>query len=78
MSGKRIPQDVRAQVEAIVAQFNQTVVRDPETFFSVRFRGRYVYLDRDDYGPVGPRDQCRSYRSWYQVPCQYVRCSGSR
>ena len=55
MSGKKIPQEIKVQVEAIVAQFNRTVVRDPETFFSVRFRSQYVYLDRDDYGPVGPR-----------------------
>ena len=55
MSGKKIPQDVRAQVEAIVARFNRTVVRDRGTFFSARFRGQYVYLDRDDYGFAGPR-----------------------
>jgi hypothetical protein len=52
---KKIPQDIRTQVEAIVARFNRTVVRDRRTFFSARFRGQYVYLDRDDYGAVGPR-----------------------
>ena len=55
MSSKKIPQDVRAQVEAIVIRFNQTVVRNRNTFFSARFRGQYVYLDRDAYGVVGPR-----------------------
>ena len=55
MSSRKTPQDVRAQVEAIVARFNQTVVRDRRTFFSARFRGQYVYLDRDDYGFAGPR-----------------------
>ncbi len=55
MSSKTIPQDIRAQVEAIVARFNRTVVRDRGAFFSVRFRGRYVYLDRDNYGFIGPR-----------------------
>ncbi len=52
---KSIPQEIKAQVQTIVEQFNQTVVCEPETFFSVRFRGQYAYLDRDDYGPVGPR-----------------------
>jgi len=55
MSSKKIPQDIRAQVEATVTRFNRTVVRDRGTFFSARFRGRYVYLDRDDYRSVGPR-----------------------
>jgi len=55
MSNEKTPQDVRAQVEAIVALFNRTVVRDRGTFFSARFRGQYVYLDRDAYGAVGPR-----------------------
>ena len=55
MSGKKIPQDTRAQVEAIVARFNRTVVRDRGTFFSARFRNQYVYLDRDDYRSVSPR-----------------------
>lgn len=55
MSNEKIPQDVRAQVEAIVARFNRTVVRDRGTFFSARFRGQCVYLDRDDYGSIGPR-----------------------
>lgn len=55
MSSQKIPQDIRAQVEATVTRFNRTVIRDPETVFSVRFRGQYVYLDRGDYGRVGPR-----------------------
>ena len=55
MSSKKVPQDIRAQVEAIVTRFNRTVVRDRRTCFSARFRGRWVYLDRDGYGFVGPR-----------------------
>jgi len=56
MAGKKaIPDDVRAEVEARVAQFNRKVVKDPQQYFSVRSRGKYVYLDRDDYGHVGPR-----------------------
>ncbi len=54
---KAIPDEGRAQVEAIVDKFNHEIVQDLNRFFSTRYRGRYLYLDRDDYGQVGPR--CR-------------------
>ncbi|MBN2305476.1 MAG: hypothetical protein JXQ72_13405 [Anaerolineae bacterium] len=46
MSKQRIPDDIRQQVEAIVEQFNQNVVKDADRFFVTRYRGLYVYLDR--------------------------------
>lgn len=52
---KMIPDEVRTQVETIVAEFNREVVKNPHCLFSVRFRGKYAYLDRNDYGHVGPR-----------------------
>lgn len=52
---KMIPDEVRAEVETIVAQFNREVVKKPSGYFSVRFRGKYAYLDRNAYGHVGPR-----------------------
>jgi hypothetical protein len=56
MAGKKaISDEVRASVEARVAQFNQAEVEDPHQYFSVRFRGKYAYLDRDEYGHLGPR-----------------------
>ena len=56
MAGKKaIPDDVHAKVEVRVTQFNREVVKDPHRYFSVRFRGKYVYFDRDDYGYIGPR-----------------------
>jgi hypothetical protein len=56
MAGKNaISDEVRAQVEAKVEAFNREVVKNPHTFFSVRFRGKYAYLDRASYGRVGPR-----------------------
>jgi hypothetical protein len=56
MAGKKsIPDAVRAEVEARVAQFNQEVVKNPHRFFSARFRGKYIYLDRDNYGFVSQR-----------------------
>lgn len=51
MAKKSIPEDVREQVEAIVADFNETVIQDPDYFFVPRYRGKFVYLDRKDgYG----------------------------
>jgi hypothetical protein len=52
---KRIPDAVRAEVEARVTTFNQEVVKNPYRFFSVRFRGKYIYIDRDNYGFVSQR-----------------------
>ena len=46
---KRIPEDIKAQVEDIVAQFNRTVIRNPGAFFVTRYRGQYLYLDRFSY-----------------------------
>lgn len=56
MAGKKVISDeVRVQVETMIEKFNREVVKDPHCFFSVRYRGKYVYLDRDDYGVAGPR-----------------------
>ena len=54
---KAIPDEVRAQVAEIVREFNLNTVRNTNCFFSTRYRGRNLYLDRDDYGNIGPR--CR-------------------
>lgn len=51
MAKKSIPENIKEQVEAIVENFNQTVIQDSDHFFVLRFRGRFLYLDRkDDYG----------------------------
>ena len=44
MGKKRIPDEVRAQVNAIVDRFNEIYI--------ARFRGSYLYLDRNDWGRV--------------------------
>lgn len=54
-SKKKIPDAVRAAVEARVAEFNRNVIQDPYRYFSARFRGKYVYLDRENYGYVSQR-----------------------
>lgn len=59
MSRKRkksasIPEDVRRQVEEIVERFNRKESRRDDCYYLARFRGKYCYLDRADYGQVGP------------------------
>ncbi|TEU14412.1 MAG: hypothetical protein E3J21_15990 [Anaerolineales bacterium] len=53
MSTKGIPDDIKAQVNEIVARFNEGS-GDPTCFYAARFRGSYLYLDRSDFGQIGP------------------------
>lgn len=53
MSAKRIPDEIKAQVNEIVARFNEGS-GDPTCFYATRFRGSYLYLDRSDFGQIGP------------------------
>jgi hypothetical protein len=50
---ERIPDEIKAQVNEIVARFNEGS-RDPTCFYAARFRGSYLYLDRSDFGRIGP------------------------
>jgi hypothetical protein len=47
---RAIPEDVKKQAEAIVDAFNTRVIRDPNRYYRPRYRGRFLYLDRVDYG----------------------------
>lgn len=50
MASKSIPNDIKQQVEDIVKRFNDTEIQDPHCFYIPRYRGKFLYLDRDDYG----------------------------
>jgi hypothetical protein len=52
LAKKQIPDDVRAQVEAIVEQFDKKELRGRRCFYIARCRGSYLYLDRNDWGRV--------------------------
>ncbi len=52
MAKKRIPDEIRAQVDAIVEQFNGKELRGRNSFYTPRYRGSYLYLDRNDWGRV--------------------------
>jgi hypothetical protein len=54
MSRKPIPDQIKSAVNEIVASFNRTVLKDPHSYYVARYRGQYLYLDRFDYGRVGP------------------------
>ena len=59
MSGKRkkpasIPEDVKGKVEAIVERFNRENSGRDDCYYLGRFRGKHCYLDRADYGQLGP------------------------
>ncbi len=56
MAGKKaIPDEVRTEVETRVGRFNREVVKNPRQQFSVRFRGKNAYFDRESFGHIGPR-----------------------
>ena len=52
MAKKQMPDDVRAQVEAIVEQFNEKELRGWRCSYIARFRGNYLYLDRNNWGRI--------------------------
>jgi len=54
MKAKGIPKDVKSQVEEIVTQYNHKNSNRDDCYYEVRFKGKYVYLDRCDYGNMGP------------------------
>ncbi len=57
MSNRAIPKEVQAQVEEIIAQFNRKTFRRSDIGYHARFRGRFLYLDRDDL--LGTSPICR-------------------
>ncbi len=57
MSGGKslsIPKHIREQVDQIVADFNQKTIKNPRCFYVPRYKGKYLFLDRHNHGPVGP------------------------
>jgi hypothetical protein len=46
--------DVKEKVQAIISQFNDEYIQGEDIFHRPRFRGKYLYLDRSDYGNIGP------------------------
>lgn len=53
MRKKAIPDEIRENVEIIVERFNKKY-RKEDFFYIPRFKGKFLYLDRSDYGRIGP------------------------
>jgi hypothetical protein len=58
MAPKTIPAKVKQAVQDIVDRFNRDDLSESDMAYSARFRGKHVYLDRDDGGPR-PGPICR-------------------
>ncbi len=54
MAAKSIPDEVKAQVLEIVDRFNRKQLHRSGRRYIPRFKGKHLYLDRDDLGAVGP------------------------
>jgi hypothetical protein len=54
MSTIRIPNKVRAEALGIMEKFNQKRLAKTGYRYVPRFRGKYLYLNREDFGSVGP------------------------
>ena len=49
-----IPDEVKTEVAAIVEHFNTTAIRNPLCVYVPRYKGKFLYLDRQDYGRRSP------------------------
>ena len=49
-----IPDEIREEVERIVAAFNQKNFQKLNSGYAVRFKGQYLYLDRNEYHRPSP------------------------
>ena len=49
-----IPDAVKTEVAARVEHFNTTVIGNPHCVYVPRYKGKFLYLDRMDYGRLSP------------------------
>ena len=48
------PDEVKTDVEAMVQHFNTAVIRNLHCVYVPRYKGKFLYLDRRDYGRLSP------------------------
>ena len=53
-TSRGIPDAVKTEVETIVQHFNRTAIRNPQSIYVPRYKGKFLYLDRQDYGRQHP------------------------
>jgi hypothetical protein len=54
MGLKTIPAKVKQQAEEIVKRFNQEKFDGISSYYKLRFKGVYLYIDRWNFGRTGP------------------------
>ncbi len=54
MKIQKIPEKVKEEVNDIVAQFNSEKLSASNRSYIARFKGKFLFLDRNDFGNVGP------------------------
>ena len=50
MQEKPIPDGIKQKVEKIIKKFNKEHLKNKNCRYSARYRGKYLYLDRDETG----------------------------
>jgi hypothetical protein len=53
-SQNQISAEVQQQAEDAIATFNREELKSGKLKYIARFKGQYLYLDREDYGQTGP------------------------
>ena len=67
MSATAIPVEVKEEALRDIARFNEEVLANSECRYLPRFKGKYLYLDRDDSGrgePICRLEYNRRKRLW--------------
>lgn len=54
MTIKTIPKKIKEEVNNIVAQFNREILSSSGQSYITRFKGKFLFLDRNDFGNIGP------------------------
>ncbi len=49
----KITDEIKKQAAKIVDKFNKTTLKDTEVSYVPRYKGNYLYLDRNEYGKIG-------------------------
>ncbi len=52
MSKQVIPEDVKKQADEIITGFNKRILKDRNRYYTTRYKGGFLYLDRYDYGTM--------------------------
>jgi hypothetical protein len=76
MSIARIPDQVRDEALRVIQQFNQKKLSKTDCRYIPRFKGKFLYLYREDFGKLGPI--CRleyigGKKGWYFAIYKYSK-----